>query len=107
MVLEYRRKLSMYTEQEIEVLQKYKDNPTLTQVRELAQELGKSPKSIIGKLSRLGIYKKIQYKSKTGLAPRTKLEIVASIETILDTQLTQLDKTPKQTLMKLEEALKD
>ena len=46
--------------------------------------MNKSVKSIIGKLSREGVYLKTVYKTKTGEDPITKKEIVADIASILD-----------------------
>jgi hypothetical protein len=43
----------MYTNEEVEVLKQY---PSLS-VKELAERLSKNERSIIGKLSRLGIYR--------------------------------------------------
>ena len=45
---------------------KYGSNPTRQTVEELAEELNKSVKSVIGKLSREGVYQKSVYKTKTG-----------------------------------------
>ena len=56
-----------YTEEQVAVMiEKYSNNPTRETVEFLAQEMDKSIKSIIGKLSREGVYKKTVYKTKTG-----------------------------------------
>ena len=55
---------------------KYSANPTRETVEELADELGKSIKSVIGKLSREGVYQKTEYLTKTGEKPITKKELV-------------------------------
>ena len=57
----------------------YESEPTMEVVNELAEELGKSPKSIIGKLSREGVYKRNVYVTKSGVAPVTKIELVTTI----------------------------
>jgi hypothetical protein len=83
------------------MIDKYEEAPTRETVEILAQELGKSTKSIIGKLSREGIYQKAIYKSKTGEIPITKKEIVVNISTALDGSLDRLEgleKSPKQEL---------
>lgn len=83
------------------MIDKYEEAPTRETVESLAQELGKSTKSIIGKLSREGIYQKAIYKSKTGEIPITKKEIVVNIATSLDGNLDRLEgleKSPKQEL---------
>ena len=49
----------------------------------LAEDLDKSVKSIIGKLSREGVYKKTVYKTKTGEDPVTKKEIVQELAELL------------------------
>ena len=60
-------------------------------VQILAEELGKSTKSIIGKLSREGVYQKAQYVSKTGEFPITKKELVVKISDAIDGELEDLE----------------
>lgn len=91
----------MYTEQEVEVLRRY---PELS-VQELAEKLSKNERSIIGKLSRLGIYQRKVYVSKTGSPPISKLEIVANIESLMGMKLEGLEKSPKGVLLALQEKL--
>ena len=74
----------------------------------LAEELQKSVKSIIGKLSREGVYRREIYKTKSGELPVTKVEIVSNIADSLGIEvdsLLGLEKTPKATLKTLEEAI--
>ena len=83
------------------MIDKYEEAPTRETVENLAVELGKSTKSIIGKLSREGVYQKAIYVSKTGEIPVTKKELVVNISTALDGSLDQLqglEKSPKQEL---------
>jgi|TARA_B110000261_G_scaffold115286_1_gene128747 hypothetical protein len=85
----------------------YQQSPTMTTVQNLAEELGKSTKSIIGKLSREGVYERAVYKNKSGSLPVTKVEIVSSIATNLGIEmehLAGLEKAPKSTLQALEVA---
>ena len=85
----------------------YKENPTMKTVEKLADELGKSTKSIIGKLSREGVYERAVYKSKSGHLPVTKTEIVCNIAENLGIEvehLAGLEKAPKSTLKTLEAA---
>jgi len=85
----------------------YESNPTAKTVEKLAEELGKSSKSIIGKLSREGVYQRAIYKSKTGEAPVTKVELVTNIAENLGIEieyLVGLDKSPKAALKALEVA---
>lgn len=48
-------------------------------VDDLAQELGVSPRSVISKLSALGVYRKKQYLNKLGEPPIKKAEYVSEI----------------------------
>ena len=91
----------MYTESEVEVLKQY---PSIS-VEELAKQLGKTERSIIGKLSRLGIYQRKTYVSKNGSPPISKLEIVAEIENALSMKLEGLEKSPKGVLLSLRDKL--
>ena len=95
-----------YTEdQTLYIVEKYKELPQMETVEQLAQKLGKSKKSIIGKLSREGVYERTVYKSKSGEVPVTKAEIVYGIAENLGIEvehLVGLDKAPKTTLKALE-----
>ena len=89
------------TEQVSYMIDKYDEAPTRETVEMLANELGKSTKSIIGKLSREGVYQKAIYVSKTGEIPITKKELVVKLSETLDgdiAQLEGLEKSPKQEL---------
>ena len=98
-----------YTPETVEYMKKrYSEEPTRETVDDLAEELDKSVKSIIGKLSREGVYKRTIYKTKAGETPVTKLEIVSSIVGKLsgvEADFLGLEKAPKQVLKKLEELL--
>lgn len=96
------------TEQTQMMLERYKANPCRETVDALAKELDKSVKSIIGKLSREGVYRREAYTTKTGEKPITKLEIVQMIADgigVETEQLQGLDKTPKRTLKFLQDQL--
>lgn len=83
----------------------YEQNPSTKTVENLAEELGKSTKSIIGKLSREGVYKRATYKNKTGELPVTKVELVNNIAENLGVEvenLLGLEKAPKATLKYLD-----
>jgi len=83
----------------------YKENPTMKTVEKLADELGKSTKSIIGKLSREGVYERAVYKNKSGTSPITKAEICLNIAENLGIEVESLDgleKSPKAALQALE-----
>ena len=98
-----------YTEKQVELMiEKYTSNPSRETVEELAETLDKSIKSIIGKLSREGVYKKTVYKTKTGESPETKKEIVEDLAGLLNLEYVQvagLEKSPKSALKILREAI--
>tara|TARA_R100001443_G_scaffold87662_2_gene94204 strand:+ start:363 stop:701 length:339 start_codon:yes stop_codon:yes gene_type:complete len=99
-----------YTEEQVKyMVETYQDNPTRETVDDLAVELNKSVKSIIGKLSREGVYKKTVYKTKTGEDPITKKELVERVASILgmldSTKIMGLEKSPKSDLKNLVDAL--
>tara|TARA_E500000178_G_C16987927_1_gene739272 strand:- start:1272 stop:1580 length:309 start_codon:yes stop_codon:yes gene_type:complete len=96
-----------YTQDQVEyIVNQYRLNPSRETVQRLAIELDKSIKSIIGKLSREGVYKKTEYTTKTGEKPVTKLELVQELAERLAidiTQLAGLEKAPKTALKALKE----
>jgi len=95
-------------EQTKRVVEAYQDNPSRETVESLADELQKSIKSIIGKLSREGVYRREIYKTKAGELPVTKLEIVSSIAESLEVEaenLAGLEKAPKAVLKIIEVAI--
>ena len=100
-----------YTEKETQHLIKvYKDNPNRTTVDMLSKEMGKTVKSIIGKLSREKVYQKIEYKTKRGEKPTTKLEMVGEIAEMLkgdSERLETLVKSSKQELLYLKVLVED
>lgn len=101
--------MSTYTDKETEyMVEVYTGSPSRTTVDELAEQLQRSKKSIIGKLSREGVYRREVYVSKTGAKPVTKVEIVSNIAEGLgiDTgTLAGLEKSPKAALRNLEKAV--
>ena len=101
--------MSTYTEAETNmVVNAYLDQPTKETVNSLAEDLGRSTKSIIGKLSREGVYRREVYVSKTGDKPITKVEIVSNIAENLGLEvstLAGLEKSPKASLRSLEKAV--
>ena len=98
-----------YTEQITkELIEAYENEPTRETVEKLAEIYNKSVKSIIGKLSREGVYRREIYKSKTGEVPVTKNEIVNNIADSLGIEieaLSGLEKSPKAALKNLEKAV--
>jgi hypothetical protein len=98
-----------YTNEQTEyMIQRYTTNPTRKTVDALAAELNKSTKSIIGKLSREGVYRRQEYVSKTGEKPVTKIELVHMLADSLEMEsedLKGLEKTPKLVLKRMLAAL--
>ena len=101
--------VSNYTESEtVYMVELYKETPTAETVEVLVEQLKRSKKSIIGKLSREGVYRREVYVSKTGEKPITKIEIVENIADALDIEsgnLAGLEKSPKEALRRLFEAV--
>lgn len=91
-----------YTQKDTELmLKEYTTAPLRETVNELSKKLGRSEKSIIGKLAREGVYQKQVYKSKTGENPITKVQIVEKIAEKVEIQpqrLEGLEKSPKGVL---------
>jgi hypothetical protein len=100
---------SNYSSEQVSLMiEKYQAKPDRETVDKLAEELNKSIKSIIGKLSREGVYRKAVYKTKTGELPVTKAELIIKIADILNAnseKLKGLEKAPKQELKYLYELL--
>ncbi len=91
------------------IVAEYTANPSRDTVNSLASKLGKPAKSIIGKLSREGVYRRAFYTTKTGEEPVTKLELVSEIASNLDIpedKLLGLEKSPKSALKFLVESTK-
>ena len=103
--------MSNYTETEtLMMITEYVAQPTPETVERLGNILGKSKKSIIGKLSREGVYRREVFVSKTGESPITKNEIVENIAGLLELEVSDLaglEKSPKNALRNLERALSE
>ena len=101
--------MSNYTEEmTAAMIREYTSNPSAETVEMLAEMFGKSKKSIIGKLSREGVYRREVYVSKTGESPITKVEIVNNIAEMLgigSETVAGLEKSPKAALKNLEKAV--
>ena len=91
-----------YTDEQTKyMVDEYKNKPTRITVERLAKELDKTPKSIIGKLSREGVYRRSVYKTKTGETPVTKTELVEELAYVFELNpavLAGLEKAPKNVL---------
>ena len=99
-----------YTDAQVEhMVEAYKAKPDRATVDMLAEDLDKSVKSIIGKLSREGVYQKAIYKTKSGEVPMTKQEIILAMATALSidsSKIMGLEKAPKQDIKFIYEVIK-
>ena len=93
------------------IIKEYKNAENKKDIIEvLAERYEKSPKSIIGKLSKEGVYEKNTYKSKNGKTPITRAEIVDQICHQLEGdpgRLQDLAKAPKMPLEYLKELVEN
>lgn len=81
---------------------------TGTTVAELAQEFSVPQRSIIAKLSSLGVYTRKPYTNKRGETPTKKSEHIERIATLLDMNLElleSLEKVNKVVLQRIEQVL--
>jgi len=86
----------------------YQANPSRDTVDMLAEDLDKSVKSIIGKLSREGVYQKQVYKTKTGEMPVTKEQLILGLADLFEidsSKLMGLEKAPKQVIKYLHDTI--
>ena len=100
---------SNYTQDQVEfMVNEYKMKPNRETVDMLAEELDKSVKSIIGKLSREGVYQKAIYKTKNGEIPITKAQLVEGLAELLEipsSKIMGLEKAPKQDIKFLHDTI--
>ena len=96
-----------YTDEQVEVMVAwYKAEPTRATVDTIAKEMDKSIKSVIGKLSREGVYQKQVYKTKAGEIPMTKADIILNLSQLLgidSSKIMGLEQAPKQDIKYLTE----
>ena len=83
----------------------YQANPTRETVDALANQFGKTTRSIIAKLSREGVYVAQPRTTKTGEPVISKAQFVSAIEAHFDLPMPTLVKSGKQDLQKLATAL--
>lgn len=85
-----------YTEEETKhLIEAYQTNPNRDTVDQLAKEMGRTVKSIIGKLSREKVYVKKEYTTKRGEKPETKLQISEQIAQMLKGDAIRLETMTK------------
>ena len=92
-----------YTEEMVEqMVADYEDTPTMETVEALAAQFSKPKRSIISKLSNLGVYvAQKRNTTKQGAPVVRKADLVAAIEGKLETQLPTLAKASKADLQAL------
>ena len=88
-----------------QMTEQYVANPTRETVDALAQEFGKSVRSIIAKLSREGVYVAQPKVTKTGEPVVRKAELVAIIESNFGIAVPSLVKASKADLQRLIDSL--
>lgn len=91
-------------EQTEAIISAYLENPARETILRLAEEYGRSFRSITAKLSRAGVYKRPEYRTKTGEQPHTKdslIEVLAGLMGCDSSELEGLEKAPKLVLRKI------
>jgi len=84
-----------------DLLNAYNSEPTVETVREFADKFGKSPRSVIAKLVREGVYQSRPRTTKTGEPVVRKSDLVAFIQSQIQIAMPTLEKASKQDLSKL------
>jgi Mn-dependent DtxR family transcriptional regulator len=89
-----------------QIVREYKEG---RRVEEIAQTLDTSPRSVIAKLSSLGVYQPKPYLNKRGEAPRKKEDLLDDLAQVLGVdlwRLESLEKANKSVILLLIEAYK-
>ncbi len=95
-----------YSDADITILtDEYSIEPTRETVDTLAERLNKTPRSIIAKLSALGVYQKTERVTKRGEPVIMKAELVAKVQNAIGRELPSLNKMTKVDLQFMIEAL--
>ena len=98
-----------YTDKQVlHMITTYVKNPSRETVDALAEDLDKSVKSIIGKLSREGVYRKQVYTTKAGETPVTKEQLISGLAELFEidsSKLMGLEKAPKQVIKYLHDTI--
>ena len=83
----------------------YEANPTRGTVDAIAEEFGKTPRSVIAKLSAMGIYQKAERVTKRGEPVIMKAELVDQVQNAIGRELPSLNKMTKVDLQFMIDAL--
>ena len=105
--LRFRVKMKYTKEITDRIVEQYKSGQTAKQI---AETLGVADRSIIAKLSSLGVYQKKVYTNKRGEVPVKKYEMIERLAQLLEVpsdQLESLEKVNKNVLKLLETRLSD
>ena len=95
-----------YSDADITILtDEYSIEPTRETVDALAERLNKTPRSIIAKLSALGVYQKAERVTKRGEPVIMKAELVAKVQNAIGRELPSLNKMTKVDLQFMIDAL--
>ena len=95
-----------YTDEMVsEMTEQYSANPTRETVDALAEQFGKTTRSIIAKLSREGVYVAQPRTTKSGEPVISKSELVSTINEHFGIEMPTLVKAGKQDLQKLVDAI--
>ena len=87
-----------------------KDYQANIAVKEIAEGLRVPERSVVAKLSSMGVYQKQRYLNKRGEVPRKKFEMIEHLAQLLGVpsdQLESLEKVNKNVLKLLEQRLSD
>ncbi len=100
------KSFATYSDADITILtDEYSIEPTRETVDALAERLNKTPRSIIAKLSALGVYQKAERVTKRGEPVIMKAELVAKVQNAIGRELPSLNKMTKVDLQFMIDAL--
>ena len=95
-----------YSEEILAVMSdEYTIEPTRATVDTLAERFGKTPRSVIAKLSAMGIYQKAERVTKRGEPVIMKAELVDQVQSAIGRELPSLNKMTKVDLQFMIDAL--
>jgi hypothetical protein len=98
----------MYDEATTKRLQEeYEAEPTRATVDRLAEELEVSPRSIIGKLASMGVYRAQKKTRKDGKPVELKKDLAAEIGDMFGLEIPSLVKAEREDLRSLRDAIKN
>ena len=95
-----------YSDADITIItEEYQLEPTRETVDSLAARLNKTPRSVIAKLSALGVYQKAERVTKRGEPVVMKAELVEKVQNAIGRELPSLNKMTKVDLQFMIDAL--